>query len=313
MPSSIPSSASHAARMLDPEQVERGLGQHRGVEVAVGVDGLLILHEPGGDARPVVGRRGGHDAVEVVGVALRSHHRLAAAPRAADEVVVVGRPRVVVRDDRLGGLRRQVDGAVAEVLLPLGMVEGPGGRAAGRRVPGVGPRRRVAALEGAAPMRVERARLVLDAAHEATPAPHQEPAVPVVGQQQLEVDLGLDDPLHPAVRRDVAGGHVLGRADAHVDKLQRRQIGAGAGEVRGIRGGGRARGRGGEAGRGRAVHEETLDAGHGGSPPPGVRAVFVVFPPPCGLPVSAALPPAPAIGESRGRPAIPSRAPIRRR
>ena len=106
---------------------------------------------------------------------------------------------------------------------------------------------------------VERARLVLHAPHEAAPAPHHEPAVPVVGQQQLEVDLGLDDPRHPAVRREVRIGPMLGRAYPHVDELQRRQIGAGVGE---IRGGGRARGISGQAGGDRTVHEATLDAGH---------------------------------------------------
>ncbi len=199
------------------------------VDVAVGIDRLLVLHEAGRDAGPVVGRGGGDDAVEVLRVALRRHHRLPAAARAADEVRVV-RPLVVVApDDRLGGLRRQVDRPVPEVLLPLRVVERPARVDAAAGVPCVGPHRRVAPLQGAAPVCEQVARLVLDAADEAAAAAHQEPAVPVagLGQQQLEVDLRLDDAGHPAVGRNAVGrGHRLGPADPDVHQLEARKIGA---------------------------------------------------------------------------------------
>ena len=140
---------------------------------------------------------------------------------------------------------------MAEVLLPLRMVERPASLEDARRVSGVGPGRRVAALERAAPVGVERERVVLHAAREAVAAAHHEPPVPVGGvrQQQLEVDLGLDHTGHPAVRRDrVAGGHRLRDADPQIDQVE-------AGEVR--TGNGRS-------GRGRARGGNRAGGGNGG-------------------------------------------------
>jgi hypothetical protein len=50
-------------------------------------------------------RRTGDDAVELIGVAQRGHHRLSPAARAASVVGVLRRPSVVGADQRLGGLR----------------------------------------------------------------------------------------------------------------------------------------------------------------------------------------------------------------
>ena len=248
-----------------PEQLERGRGEHRGVDVALGMDRLLVLHEACRDAGPVVGGRRGHDAVEVVRVALRLHHRLPAAPRAADEVGIVGRPLVVVRDDRLCGFGGQMHGAVAEVLLPSRMIECPARLDAAAGVPGVGPDRGVAALQRASAVRVERAGLVLHAPHEAAAAAHQETPVPVVGQQQLEVDLRLDGPGDLAVRRQaVLGGYRFRRPDVQVEQLLRPEARAG---IHGVVGGRRRTRSGNRQARGNDdVHDLALDAGHHGLP-----------------------------------------------
>ena len=67
----------------------------------------------------VVRRRSRGDAVEVVGIPLRLHQRLAAAVGAAGEVGVRGRATVEPGDHRLGDLGRDVHAAVGEVDLRL--------------------------------------------------------------------------------------------------------------------------------------------------------------------------------------------------
>ena len=204
---------------------------------------------------------------EVVRVALRCHHALPAAARAADEVRVVRRPAIVVAADRPGRLHRQVDRPVAEVLLPLGVVEGPARLEDVPGVPGVGTDGRVAAREGAAAVREERARVVLHAAGEAVAAPHQQPAVPVGrrGQQQLEVDLRLDHAGHPAVRRNgAARRHRLRGADAQVDQVHAGEVGTGDGSAR------RASARGSEsAGGGSGGGQAASNEAHGSILPEG--------------------------------------------
>ena len=129
-------------------------------------------------------------------------------------------------------------------------------------MPGVGPDRRVTALQGASAVRVQGARLVLHGPDEAAAAAHQEPAVPLVGQQQLEVDLRLDGPGHPAVRRlPRLARHAVRLTDPQIDQRQRGEVGARIG-----RPGGRGRTRGGERqtrGNGK-IHELALSAGHSG-------------------------------------------------
>ena len=171
----------------------------------VGVDLLLVLDEPGADARPVVRGRPGDDAVEIVGVTLRLHHALAASARAADEVRALGVLAIELLDDRLRGLRGQVHGAMAEVELALGIVQGPAGVGAAALVTGVGACGGVAALERGAAVHHRGLCEVLHAADEAAAAAHHEAAVPIVGEQQLEVDLLLDGAGDLAVRRLSAG------------------------------------------------------------------------------------------------------------
>ena len=100
------------ARAGDAARDEREVGvAERAAEHALPVrigrsGGQVRLRVPGrGDrraARHAHRRRADGDAVEVRGVALREHHALASAARAADEVFVVGCAAVVARLDRHG-------------------------------------------------------------------------------------------------------------------------------------------------------------------------------------------------------------------
>ena len=164
-------------------------------------------------------------AVEVVRVALRLHHRLPAAPRAADEVGVVGRPIVVVRDDRLRRFRGQVHGAVAEVLLPSRMIGGPSSpRCRCRCVRCRSPPSRSRAAGG-----FRRGRRACAPGSARCPRNRRRPPIrkrpfQSSGQQQLEVDFGLDGPGHLAVRRQTGlGGYRFRRPDAQVEELLRRE------------------------------------------------------------------------------------------
>ena len=189
----------------------------------------MVLHESGREAGPVVGRGRCHDAIEVIGIALRLHHRLTAASAAANEIGVVRPLVVVVLDDGLGGFCGQMHRTVPKVPLPFGMIQRPGSLNAVALVPRVRTHRSVAALQRTTAVSVEATCLVLDTAHEAATPAHQEPSVPGIGlgQQQLELDLGLDHASDTAVRRDGIGrGHDLGFADAHGNQFERRQAGA---------------------------------------------------------------------------------------
>ena len=187
----------------------RGLGvDHGRREVGrIGVQRLLGLQEEGAERGPVVGGRTGHDPVEVVRVALRRHHALAASARAAQKVRVVDVAPVVDPDDRLGRLGGHVDGAMAEVDLAVGVVEGPAGVGAEAAMTGVGPDRgEPAGQYGVRPQ--EPKRLVLHASHISAAATHEEPAVPVGGEreEEFEVDLGVDRAPDAAVDGVVGGG-----------------------------------------------------------------------------------------------------------
>ena len=90
---------------------------------------------------------------------------------------------------------------MAEIPLPLRMIERPAGLDAVAGVPGVGSDRRVArAAAGCRRGRRASAPGSARRRRNRRPPAHQKPAVPVVGEQQLEVDLGLDDARHLTVR-----------------------------------------------------------------------------------------------------------------
>jgi hypothetical protein len=113
-----------------------------------------------------------------------------------------------------------VDGQIAEVGDALLVVERPArvGDAAG--VTGVSTDRRIAGID-------DELRLIVDVTDKAAAAAHQELAIPVVGQQQRELDLGSDDAGDAAVRHfDRTGsrrnGHRFG--DLHVRQFQLGQL-----------------------------------------------------------------------------------------
>ena len=85
--------------------------------------------------------------VEVVGVALRLDHRLAAAAGAADEVRVLGIAAVVATNDALGRFGGEVDRPMAEVQLALLVAEGPISVGPHVLVPRVGPDRGITTLQ----------------------------------------------------------------------------------------------------------------------------------------------------------------------
>ena len=110
IPSVAPSAASHAAvmpRATSARSASLNARLRTRWPSAFGWrDGEIRLRVPGrGDRRAARhahrGRADG-DAVEVRGVALREHHALPSAARAADEVLPVGRAAVVARQDRQG-------------------------------------------------------------------------------------------------------------------------------------------------------------------------------------------------------------------
>ncbi len=189
-----PSAASQLfdRRCGDQREVARRDG--RRLEVGrIGKRRLRVRDKRRRDPREVVGRRAGDDAVEVGGIPLRLHQRLAPAVGAAQEVGVGAVAAVVRAHDRLGDLRGPVHAQVPVVDLPLGVVERPAGLQSVGLVAGVGACRGIAAIDDVHD-------LVLDAAHEAAAAAHREATVPGVGQQHLEADLRADDAGDLAVR-----------------------------------------------------------------------------------------------------------------
>src|SRR6185369_5023347 len=102
------------------------------------------------DRGEVVRGRAGNDAVEVVGEALRFHHGLASAVRAAGEVRLGFGRAVIAADDRLRDLRRAMDGEVAEVDQTLRVVECPFAVGDAALMAGVGADSRVAVVDGRA-------------------------------------------------------------------------------------------------------------------------------------------------------------------
>ena len=168
---------------------------------------LRVLDELRADARPVHRRRACHDPVEIVGIAQRFHHRLTAAARTAAEIAAGGRGSVVAKDDGFRDVGRAVHGEVAEVDAALDVVERPPGVDGAALMAGIGARRRVAEID-------RRLRRVLHRADESAAAAHEELPVPLVGQQQRELDLGADDAAHLAVRHpNRAGRCPLGGGD----------------------------------------------------------------------------------------------------
>ena len=70
--------------------------------------------------------------------------------------------------------------------------------------------------------RVQRPRLILHGSDESAAPAHHEISVPVIGQQQLEIDLGLDHTSDAAVcRGGITRRDGLGRCNTHVDQLDR--------------------------------------------------------------------------------------------
>ena len=136
--------------------------RHRIPEVRAGVE-----------ARPVVGRVAGDEAVEVLGIALRLHQTLLAALGAADVVGVLRRLAVIRARNRLAVHGRHVRAAMAEIGDEVRPAEGPRGiERAGADVAGVGARSGITARKG------QPHRAVADDAGRAAVADHLELAIP---------------------------------------------------------------------------------------------------------------------------------------
>ena len=109
----------HDGALDDGELGGRDRAVRRGQERA------FVPHERGEQARPVVRRGAGEDAVEVFRKALRLHQRFAAAVGAAVEVASLRVPAVERADDRFGLHRGFMHGAIPEVDQFLRMPDGP--------------------------------------------------------------------------------------------------------------------------------------------------------------------------------------------
>ena len=167
------------------------------------------------------GRRSGQDAVVVVREAGRLQHRRAAAVRAALDVGVVDLPAVVVLDDPLGRPGREMHAAIGVVEQGLGL---PHVVAVLALVAGVG--------RGHCEATAEQARRVADEARGAADGAEHHPAVPVVGEGDLEADRPVDDAAYPAVgRHTFRGGHPEPRLDRVVEVGQGDQATAVAASV----------------------------------------------------------------------------------
>ena len=139
---------------------------------------------------PVKRRCAGHNAVEVVRISLRFHHRLPTAARAAAEIAIRSVCAVVTANHGLGHFSRPVHREKAEVYLRLQIIERPTGRVAGQPlVAGVGPNCRITLVD-----RIPGA--VLHRPDESAAAAHDEPPVPRVRQQQFKTDGAANDTLH---------------------------------------------------------------------------------------------------------------------
>ena len=190
-------------------------------------DGVLPQRLRGPDpadlrVREVEHRRPGDDAVEVLREALGRHQSLTPAGRAAEPVVVLRRPAVMLGDELLDRDRGQVHGAVGVVDLPVAVVVGEARqRIAGRVVAGIRRRGDVALI-------AQRVGAPLDRllAGVASAAAHDEPSVPVRGQAGAEADVGSDHGVDPAVLRLGVGVHDLGIHDADVEVRARDEVDA---------------------------------------------------------------------------------------
>ena len=220
-PSVTPSMASHFSTICDSTLFHRLRGERRREVLRIGEQRLHVLDELRADAGEIGRGRAGDDAVEVVGIALRFHQRLAAAVRAAVEVRARGRGAVVAADDRLRDLGDAVDRDVAEVQLALEIVERPAGTGDAGDVTGVGAGGGVTGVD-------RRQRLVVDVADKAAAAAHHELAVPVVGQEQPEANLLADAAFDAAVAHlDRRARHDWSRgSDGDIRELQRLDRGA---------------------------------------------------------------------------------------
>ena len=139
-----------------------------GFERRIGYDGELVGRNPtvrrlgngliGPDpvaqqSRPEICRRARDDAVVVLRETLGFHQRFPAAVRAAGEIGVGGRLRVIGFDNRFGRRRRLMDRPPPEIRDLFGMAEGPARLQISSVMAGVCRRHRVAPLPAPDPSR----------------------------------------------------------------------------------------------------------------------------------------------------------------
>jgi hypothetical protein len=154
--------------------------------------------------RPIAGRRAGHDAVVVLGIALCFLQALAPTRRATEPVRSIGRPAVARCRERLAGDGQLVHGAILVIDELLRLADGP------REVAAPALMTRVGVGDGVpAQQRIDQ-RVVDDRAGGTAVAGLHELAVPILGQPELEPD--------------VRSGRRPDRARDAAERRQRREV-----------------------------------------------------------------------------------------
>src|ERR1043165_5542047 len=105
---------------------KRFLRHHRAVKVScVWVKRFGDCDHRGRNSRPVKSRRARNNALKVLRISLRLHHRLTSSSRAADEIAMGGIRALVAANQDLAPLCCPAYAQMTEVDLRFSLVEGP--------------------------------------------------------------------------------------------------------------------------------------------------------------------------------------------
>src|SRR3954468_13879276 len=104
------------------------LREHAAVEMfGIGVKRFGYRDHRCRDTSPIKGRSTGNNAIEVLWITLRLHHRLASPSGAADEITMGRIASIIAANQSFGHLRCPMHGQVAEVYLRFEVVQRPFG------------------------------------------------------------------------------------------------------------------------------------------------------------------------------------------